>query len=422
MPDEESRSILGFITTEELVAIGREAWSDFSRKHLWALVALGLVPHPQADFPTENGRDGYFPVEWGPQLCSILKGGACTVRLLQKRRMTMLGQDGLAYEPHKVVFSVDHTGPAGDKLAVASPSLNAAFSVAIDLGIASVDRSLFGRYLRMMSSPRTNVEWIAFELGCGEDAFGWGHSDREIAVFSRMVERRLLSHKARLDGVLNAVSSAISLVESWRRSFQAWSVRSSAHNLQAELATRRLGARNRDGLRDFALLRMSTLRRYLSVALEDWGRLLFGVTWLGLLWLLHRGYDGTLAGSYSTTVTAMAISAWYFRSDYRRTFARTRLTPRIEPVIGSFLGLVFVFAGAYLAGGQVIPALREPLSCVYFSVVTITTTGYGDIAPSGPMRLAAAAEMLFGLAYSVLIVGVVAGRWLNRRAGSADQG
>ena len=37
--------------------------------------------------------------------------------------------------------------------------------------------------------------------------------------------------------------------------------------------------------------------------------------------------------------------------------------------------------------------------CLYFSVVTITTLGYGDITPLGYSRLLAASEALFGLIY-----------------------
>ncbi|MDD1004968.1 potassium channel family protein [Pseudomonas sp. TNT2022 ID642] len=38
--------------------------------------------------------------------------------------------------------------------------------------------------------------------------------------------------------------------------------------------------------------------------------------------------------------------------------------------------------------------------CIYFSVVTITTLGYGDLAPTGVTRLLAALEALFGLIFA----------------------
>jgi hypothetical protein len=47
----------------------------------------------------------------------------------------------------------------------------------------------------------------------------------------------------------------------------------------------------------------------------------------------------------------------------------------------------------HLAGKSVL----EPLDYVYFSFVTFTTLGYGDLVPQGPIRFIAAVEALCGL-------------------------
>lgn len=58
------------------------------------------------------------------------------------------------------------------------------------------------------------------------------------------------------------------------------------------------------------------------------------------------------------------------------------------------------------------PGSAPPLSlgaALYFSLVTITTTGYGDIVPlSGLARAAAGAEIFTGLCYQVFVFSLVA--------------
>ena len=48
-------------------------------------------------------------------------------------------------------------------------------------------------------------------------------------------------------------------------------------------------------------------------------------------------------------------------------------------------------------------------TALYFSIVTITTTGFGDIAPlTGLARIATCAEIATGLAYQVFIFSLAA--------------
>jgi len=55
---------------------------------------------------------------------------------------------------------------------------------------------------------------------------------------------------------------------------------------------------------------------------------------------------------------------------------------------------------------------------VYFSVVTMTTTGYGDISPkSGLARVLVCVQILFGFFYNVLFFSIFAGLAGRRRTG-----
>jgi len=46
--------------------------------------------------------------------------------------------------------------------------------------------------------------------------------------------------------------------------------------------------------------------------------------------------------------------------------------------------------------GSLGPAAHHPLDMVYFSAVTFTTVGYGDLAPTGPIRFLSGTEALTG--------------------------
>lgn len=88
---------------------------------------------------------------------------------------------------------------------------------------------------------------------------------------------------------------------------------------------------------------------------------------------------------------------------------RPRRLPRLRPLgaFGYYLAIVLIFATAYaLLGALRIPGGSDPvrfLDACYFSVVTITTLGYGDIVPAdGTGRILAMLEVLLG----VIVIGL----------------
>jgi hypothetical protein len=93
--------------------------------------------------------------------------------------------------------------------------------------------------------------------------------------------------------------------------------------------------------------------------------------------------------------------------------------------------ILFIFAGAEptkpASFGSAMDAksFNVPLdtaSAIYFSAITITTVGFGDIFPvSGAARSAVVVEILTGLAYGILMFSMFTTILLNRTA-KADPG
>lgn len=108
---------------------------------------------------------------------------------------------------------------------------------------------------------------------------------------------------------------------------------------------------------------------------------------------------------------------------------RKRLIDRLVDVPAStllawWLAVVFACAFAYQALSMWAPdhapvmsdgtALEHFLNSLYFSVVTVTTVGYGDFVPHGLSRAIAASEGIAGFALFGLLVGKIASRRQER--------
>lgn len=93
-------------------------------------------------------------------------------------------------------------------------------------------------------------------------------------------------------------------------------------------------------------------------------------------------------------------------------------------ILFSFIYLfVFGAGGGYLKFGECDDSFQQgnastinsSTNYFYFSVVTITTLGYGDICPMGKsMRLIAGIEAICGLLWNVVIMGMVIGFYLRK--------
>jgi hypothetical protein len=102
--------------------------------------------------------------------------------------------------------------------------------------------------------------------------------------------------------------------------------------------------------------------------------------------------------------------------------------PDVQHVAGA-LAVYLLLAMLFAATHQLLGALRpssppylngvdsatDAAGYLYFSVITITTVGYGDISPgSNSARAVAMAEALVGQLYLVAVVGAAVSTWARR--------
>jgi hypothetical protein len=107
-----------------------------------------------------------------------------------------------------------------------------------------------------------------------------------------------------------------------------------------------------------------------------------------------------------------------------------RTTDRNAQHVGGALAVYLLLAMLFAATHQLLAALlgqpylagvtdaTDTAGYLYFSVITITTVGYGDISPgSDAARAVAMAEALFGQLYLVAVVGAAVSTWARRPPG-----
>jgi hypothetical protein len=99
----------------------------------------------------------------------------------------------------------------------------------------------------------------------------------------------------------------------------------------------------------------------------------------------------------------------------------------LEVVLGAlcaylFIGVYFVFLYDVMANLSKSPFFAQPgadskLNYLYFSFITLTTTGYGDLSPAfGPGQMIAVTEAIIGQLYLVSVVAIVVSAYGKRKA------
>lgn len=142
--------------------------------------------------------------------------------------------------------------------------------------------------------------------------------------------------------------------------------------------------------------------------------ILVAAFWSALRWWSLLVVSGIFIGNDLGERIGRSVRQWLLALNKVWDVAR-RMGPPIGAFAFGYLVIAFIFAGVFAsiwrADSTAFKGLTEHpafIDFVYYSVMTITTTGYGDVAPqSPPAKIFASAEALIGLAWTVVIFAAV---------------
>ena len=89
----------------------------------------------------------------------------------------------------------------------------------------------------------------------------------------------------------------------------------------------------------------------------------------------------------------------------------------LKILLGFSISIIIMFAAVYKYYGLIIDeSLTQTtwMDSIYFSIVTWTTLGYGDVQPTESIRLVAAFQAFVGYLYMGLLIGGIAGLLFNK--------
>lgn len=205
----------------------------------------------------------------------------------------------------------------------------------------------------------------------------------------------------------------------------------------------------------FALLLPLILVNLAVSGFEDFIPYVKGITrWVALATLVLTLYISRVGRTYSLAVAILgvvALAAWKTSLEYhggvdfltvglfnvlvalapiailrkvRKEFSEEGVD--LEVVLGAlcaylYIGLWFAFVNRSVSLLLKTPFFAQPeadnpLNHMYFSFITLTSTGYGDLTPAyGPGRMFAAVEAIVGQLYLVTVVALVVSAYRKRR-------
>lgn len=128
---------------------------------------------------------------------------------------------------------------------------------------------------------------------------------------------------------------------------------------------------------------------------------------LGALVIGHGQWTGLVYYDGALLVLLLLSYAWFDRSSLAAgtLFALT----------SALLLLIYAVFGSLYLGDQFSPPIKDLVTAFYYSMVTMSTVGYGDITPKTPdARLFAVSVMFLGLAVFATSVTAIAGPMIAR--------
>jgi hypothetical protein len=103
-------------------------------------------------------------------------------------------------------------------------------------------------------------------------------------------------------------------------------------------------------------------------------------------------------------IVQVTVNAALFDAISGRQDEKVASVPRSVTLAGiNFLELIICFGIVYAGNFHSLQGAGQPVTAFYFSAITQFTIGYGDVHPTGWLRVVAALQGLFGFSFVVLV-------------------
>jgi voltage-gated potassium channel len=130
---------------------------------------------------------------------------------------------------------------------------------------------------------------------------------------------------------------------------------------------------------------------------------------LGLQLILHKKLNWPIV-TYSSALLGILFLT---RNKFHRF---TLATGTLFALIGVFLTMGYGVLGSYALGKDFTPHISDFISALYFTIITMSTVGYGDITPHSPdARLFTVSLVVLGLVVFATSLTAIAGPIINQR-------
>lgn len=418
---------MGFVTADQLVDACRPAAPGFSRLKLWVLVAAELLPFPDFDLPVKPRGRGLFLDFLSERLADILLHPELTVG---DARQALRDYDYTAGAEHQTAGNLRVIPPSEHPSSLQMAHEHGEPRRHCIDGDFTRHSPLFHTYLAQLYHPADMIGKIAKLIG--EDDCVVRKTDERSELQLASLAISVIAHEQEIAALtvaelLGIIDQAVERLQGIQADYLAW------HDEVGAAPLAEAAAREEEQALDGLLIRKDHSHK-LNKFVRGISLFKFSGIMLVLFCLLivqaRIVKTGVFQYIFGIAFAVFCIYLAYsvFSSLFRILVRGKRIgLVSIWDTIDYFIGVVLAYASAYYLLYQSeeiatsVDGKLAPFDFIYFSIVTVTTTGFGDILPhSSIARLIVCSEIIFGVLFTLIIVGLVISRFSRDIEGEGE--